>query len=135
LYSQDLEFSSIFASCQTKPLSGYCVVQGYLFKEGKLCIPQGSHKKLLAKETHEGGLMRHFGIEKTLSILKDKFFWPHMRWDVQRYYLKWIACLQPKPKLMPHGLYTSLLVACTPQKDINMQFVLGLRITQRDGQT
>jgi len=36
---------------------------------------------------------------------------------------------------MPHGLYTSLLVACTPQKDINMQFVLGLRITQRDGQT
>ena len=58
---------------------------GFLFKEGKVYIPQGSHRKLLAKKMHEGGLMGHVGVDKTLTMLKDKLFWPHMRKDVQRY--------------------------------------------------
>jgi len=49
MYSQDPEFSSIFAKCQTKPQGGYCVNQGYLFKEGKLCICLSSHRKILIK--------------------------------------------------------------------------------------
>jgi len=78
LYKQDLEFPSIFIKCQQKPQGGYYVSQGYLFKEGKLCIPLGSHRKLLVKESHEGGLMGHFGVENILCILREKFFWPHM---------------------------------------------------------
>jgi len=31
------------------------VKNGYLFKEGEVCIPQGSHRKLLMQETHGGG--------------------------------------------------------------------------------
>jgi len=50
----------------TKPQGGYYVSQGYLFKEGKLCIPLGSHRNLLVKETHEEGFVGHFGAEKTL---------------------------------------------------------------------
>jgi len=57
LCNQDPEFSSIFTKCQRKPQEGYYVNQGYLFKEGKLCIPLGSHRKLLVKESHEGALM------------------------------------------------------------------------------
>ena len=52
--------------------------EGYLFKEGKLFIPQGTHRKLLVKESHEEGLMGDFGVDKTLDLLKRKFFWPHM---------------------------------------------------------
>jgi len=114
LYSQDPKFSSIFTKCQQKPQRGYYVNQGYLFREGKLCIPLGSHRKLLVKESHEGGFMGHFGVEKTLSILREKFFWPHMRRDVQRYCYKCISCLQAKSRAMPHGLYTPLPVACAP---------------------
>ena len=71
LYSQDPEFSFVFAHCQQKSRGGYYVNQEYVFKEGKLCIPLGSHRKLLVKETHEGGLMGNFEVEKTLSMLKD----------------------------------------------------------------
>jgi len=39
--------------------------EGYLFKEGKICISQGSQRKLLVQETHKGGLMGHFWVEKT----------------------------------------------------------------------
>jgi len=31
--------------------------------------------------------MGHFGVDKTLELLKEKFFWPHMRRDVQRHCL------------------------------------------------
>ena len=83
LYSQDPEFSSIYTKSQHKPQGGYYVNQDYLFREGKLCIPHGSHRKLLVKESHEGGLMGHFGVEKTLSILREKIYWPHIRRDVK----------------------------------------------------
>jgi len=79
------------------------VSKGYLFREGKLCVPQGSYRKLLIKESHKGGLIGHFGVDKTLSILQEKFYWPHTRKEVQN---KCIACLQAKAKTMPHGLYT-----------------------------
>ncbi|KOM46871.1 hypothetical protein LR48_Vigan07g057500 [Vigna angularis] len=114
LYEQDDFFSSIFSNCQKKAQGGYYVSKGYLFKEGKLCVPQGSHRKLLIKESHEGGLMGHFEVDKTLNILQEKFYWPYMRKEVQRYCHKCIACLQAKAKTMPHGVYTPLPIASSP---------------------
>jgi len=131
MYNQDSEFSSTYAECMERPQGGFYVNEGYLFKEGKICIPQGSQRKLLVQETHEGGLMGHFGVEKTLGLLKEKFFWPHMRKDVQRHCNRCISCLQSKSKAMPHGLYTPLPVASAPWEDISMDFILGLPSTQR----
>ncbi|KAK1618241.1 hypothetical protein QYE76_023758 [Lolium multiflorum] len=37
------------------------------------------------EESHAGGLMGHFGREKTLLMLADHFYWPKMRWDVNRF--------------------------------------------------
>ncbi|KAK1681352.1 hypothetical protein QYE76_042200 [Lolium multiflorum] len=37
------------------------------------------------KESHAGGLMGHFGREKTLLMLADHFYWPNMRRDVDRF--------------------------------------------------
>jgi len=75
---------------------------------------------------HERGLVGHFGVDKTLSMLKDKLFWPHMRRDVQMHCYKCIICFQAKSKAMPHGLYTPLPAASTAWKEISMDFVLGL---------
>jgi len=38
--------------------------------------------------------MGHFGVDKTLGLLKEKFFWPHMTKDVQRHCNRCISCLQ-----------------------------------------
>jgi len=75
--------------------------------------------------------MAHIGVDKTLVLSKELFFWPHVRKDVQRHCNKCISCLQIKYKTMPHGLYTPLHVALTPWEDISMDFVLGLPRTQR----
>nr|KYP36202.1 Transposon Ty3-I Gag-Pol polyprotein [Cajanus cajan] len=131
LYSNDLEFNEFYTRCLAKPQGGFYISEGYLYKEGRICIPQGSIRKLLVKESHEGGLMGHFGVEKTLSFLKEKFFWPHMRRDVERFCSRCIACLQAKSKVMPHGSYSSLPVANSPWVDISIDFILGLPKTQR----
>nr|KYP50846.1 Transposon Ty3-I Gag-Pol polyprotein [Cajanus cajan] len=131
LYTNDLEFKENYTQCLAKPQGGFYISEGYLYKEGRICIPQGSIRKLLVQESHEGGLMGHFGVEKTLSFLKEKFFWPHMRRDVERFCSRCIACLQAKSKVMPHGTYTPLPVANSPWVDISMDFILGLPKTQR----
>ncbi|KAK1664506.1 hypothetical protein QYE76_052665 [Lolium multiflorum] len=56
------------------------------------------------KESHAGGLMGHFGREKTLLMLADHFYWPKMRRDVDRYVRRCITCNKSKSKLKPHGI-------------------------------
>jgi len=114
MYVQDFEFSSTYAECMERPQGGFYVNEWYLFKEGKNCIPQWSQRKFLVQETNKGGLMGHFRVEKTLGLLKENFFWPHMRKDVQSHCNRCISCLQSKSKIMPHGLYTLLPIALAP---------------------
>ncbi|XP_040943180.1 uncharacterized protein, partial [Gossypium hirsutum] len=99
---------------------------GYLFREGKLCIPQGSVREVLIEESHSGGLMGHFGVAKTLAMLNEHFFWPKMRRDVERFCNRCIACKRAKSRIKPHGLYKPLPIPETPWSDISMDFVLGL---------
>ena len=106
-----------------------CLKDIFLKKEN--FVYQGTQRKLFVKESHEGGLMGHFGVEKTLDLLKGKIFWPHMRRDVQRHCFICISCLKDKSKTIPHGLYTLLPIASAPWEDISMDFILGLLRTAR----
>jgi len=76
--------------------------------------------------------MGHLGVDKTLELLKGKFFWPPMRKDVQRHYHRYISCLKTKCKAMSHALYTPLPFASTPWEDISMDFILKLPRTTKD---
>ncbi|KAK1692303.1 hypothetical protein QYE76_009000 [Lolium multiflorum] len=41
-------------------------------------------KEIHKQESHDGGLMGHFGREKMVLMLADHFYWPKMRRDVDR---------------------------------------------------
>ena len=68
LYKEDHDFAPTFAECQHRAQGGFYVSEVYLFKEGKLCISQGTHRKLLVKEAYEGGLMGHFRAWETCVL-------------------------------------------------------------------
>jgi len=108
LYESDIDFSSKFFACEHATINGYFRHNGYLFKEKRLCVPKCSIRTLLLKEAHEGGLMGHFGVVKTLELLQEHFYWPHMKVDVQKLCEGCIVCKRAKSKVLPHGLYTLL---------------------------
>ncbi|KAH9704926.1 hypothetical protein KPL70_011665 [Citrus sinensis] len=78
------------------------------------------------KESHGGGLIGHFRVVKTLEVLQEHFYWPHMKRDVGRLYGKCVTCRQAKSKVKPYGLYTPLPIPNAPWIDVSMDFVLSL---------
>ena len=132
LYATDHDFAEPYRLCVIgKAWEKYHIHDGFLFRANKLCVPESSVRLLLLQESHSGGLMGHFGREKTLLMLADHFYWPKMRRDVYRFVMRCITCNKSKSKLKPHGLYTPLPAPTTPWEDISMDFVLGLPRTQR----
>jgi len=87
-----------------------------------------THKKNIF---HEGELIGQFGVDKTLELLKGKFFWPPMRKDVQRHYHRCISCLKTNSKEMSHELYALSPFANAPWEDISIDFILELPRTTK----
>ncbi|XP_040942305.1 uncharacterized protein [Gossypium hirsutum] len=130
LYNDDVDFGDIYKSCENKAVDKFYRFDGFLFREGKLCIPQSSIRKLLVIEAHGGGLMGHFGVAKTFSTLQEHFFWPGMRKEVEQICSHCITCKKAKSKINPHGLYKPLPIPDAPWVDLSMDFILGLPRTK-----
>ncbi|KAK0597462.1 hypothetical protein LWI29_025511 [Acer saccharum] len=100
LYATGHDFCEEYKSCEQSANGRYFRHDGLLFRENKLCVPNCSVRELLVRESHGGGLMGHFGIAKTLAILQEHFYWPHMKQDTKRICGQCITCKQAKSR---HG--------------------------------
>ena len=74
MYEKDADFGNIFVACESSAFDKFYKHDGFLFRENKLCIPNCSLRELLVLESHGGGLMGHFGVAKTLDMLREHFF-------------------------------------------------------------
>lgn len=131
LYATDPDFSEIYIHCSKGAFNKFYLVDGFLFRLNRLCIPQGSLREFLVHESHSGGLMGHFGVNKTLDMVMEHFFWPHMRKTVEKICASCITCKQAKSKVNPNGLYTPLPLSSSPWIDLSMDFILGLPRTKK----
>ncbi|KAH9716907.1 Endonuclease [Citrus sinensis] len=131
LYVNDPDFANVFNACEKVAFGKFYRHDGLLFRENKLCVPHSSLRELLVHEAHGGGLMGHFGIAKTLDVLKEHFFCSHMKHDVERICEKCITCKHAKSRVLPHGLYNPLPIPSESWVDISMDFVLALPRSKR----
>ena len=90
-----------------------------------------SFRELLIWEMHAGRLAGHFGRDKTIALVEDKFYWPSLKKDFARIVAQCRTCQLAKAKKQNTGLYTPLSVPHEPRKDVSMDFVLGLPRTAR----
>ncbi|KAF8080898.1 hypothetical protein N665_0917s0014 [Sinapis alba] len=125
-YGVDPDFGQTYEQCKKGSIGHYYRQNEFLFRDKRLCIPQGSMRELILREAHGGGLMGHFGVDKTFGVVAEHFFWPHLRRDVERFCAKCITCLKAKSRSHPHGLFIPLPIPNMPWVDISMDFVLGL---------
>ncbi|KAK1680853.1 hypothetical protein QYE76_041701 [Lolium multiflorum] len=131
LYPSDSFFGPIFSKCSVdRGFDDFYLHNGYLFKANKICIPESSLRKLLLQESHGGGLIGHFGREKTYAMLSTHYYWPRMYRDVERLCRRCTTCLQAKSTTNPYGVYMPLPIPYAPWSDISMDFVLGLPRTK-----
>jgi len=73
LYISDTFFAPIIEKLTSKrEVDSFFLDDGYLYRAGKLCIPQSLIRHLLLKEAHDG--RGHFGVAKTLQALREHFF-------------------------------------------------------------
>jgi hypothetical protein len=70
----------------------YMIQDGLLFRGNQLCIPKCSMRENLLKEKHSGGLVGHFGHDKTFSKLNGSYFWPGMRTYVKKFVGRYRIC-------------------------------------------
>ena len=59
---------------------------GFWFVDGRLFVPNVKHiRELLFRLAHDK--LGHFGVPKSLHVLRDSFYWPKMRRDLERAYI------------------------------------------------
>ena len=75
--------------------------------------------------------MGQFRVDKTLELLKGKFFWSSMRKDVQRHYPRCISYFKSNSKAMSHELYAPSPFTSAPWEDISIDFILELLRTTK----
>jgi len=75
LYENDSNFAEIYNACGHSASGKFYLMDGYLFKENRLCVLAISLRELLVRKAYAGGLMGHFGVAKTLDVLHEHFYW------------------------------------------------------------
>ena len=79
-------FAIPYAKCLTHTSwDRYYIKDGYLMRANKLCILESSLCLLLLQVSHGGGLMGHFGSDKTFSTLSKNYYMPKMFRDINRF--------------------------------------------------
>ncbi|XP_074315354.1 uncharacterized protein LOC141651548 [Silene latifolia] len=78
-YEHDPDFGETFEICKSRNHDEFIIPYGFLFKGNKLYVPKLPTRELLIREAHEGGLGGHFGVKKTVDILKEHFHWPQLQ--------------------------------------------------------
>ena len=92
----------------TIPFQQFSMHNRYLFRGARLCIPFSSPRDDIILESYTGGLAGHFGRDKTLALIRDQFYWPHMERDVNRIVERCRICHLAKTHGSNAGLYAPL---------------------------
>ncbi|GKE86588.1 RNA-directed DNA polymerase, partial [Tanacetum coccineum] len=112
LYAIDEDFGNIWMELETKQhRSEFILLDDYLFKGNRLCIPKSSLRIQLIKEVHAGGLSAHLGRDKTIASVKSQFYWPQLKMDVGAFMKRCVTCQEEKGKAQNTGLYCKVVLS------------------------
>jgi hypothetical protein len=102
MYAGDAEFGEAYEAPENpvlrdrSPWIEFLIQDGLLFKGNQLCIPDCSMRENLVREKHSGGLVGHFGHDKTFAKLSESYYWLGMHADVKRFFDRCKICQHTK---------------------------------------
>ncbi|KAK3561109.1 hypothetical protein QTP86_028317, partial [Hemibagrus guttatus] len=106
------------ANASTNTLPGCPPESQYIPRARRIALIHSAHTSLGTG---------HPGIHETLSLLKDRFWWPNMTADVRRYVQGCEGCAMSKdPRHLPSGKLLPLPVPSRPWSHIGVDFITDL---------
>lgn len=115
----------------SRNLSAFCLRNGILYKKnfsstGKsylLVVPEILRKEIL-QACHDEATSGHLGFTRTLTRIKEKYYWPRIAVEVKHYVRTCIDCQRRKvPPVKPAGLLHPVPVPETPFAQIGMDLL------------
>lgn len=119
-YVEDENFKEPYQSC--KAMTGryntdfcdFLIQDGFFFKGSLLRIPRGSVRENIIQEKHCGSMASHFGIDKTLDLVRRYYYWPKLPTDVRKFVETCQVYQRAKGHTSNAGLYTPLPIPSKP---------------------
>ena len=104
---------------------------GLLFYKNLLYVPDGSSRLQVLEHCHDAPMAGHFGIAKTMELVKRSFWWPHLQNFVEDYVRTCDTCCRAKiPRHHPYGLLQPLPPPSKPWQSISMDFITDLPLSK-----
>ncbi|XP_078528587.1 uncharacterized protein LOC144806003, partial [Lissotriton helveticus] len=97
---------------------------------GDRVIPNREHRLGLIKAAHEGLASAHAGVSATISLLKQRYWWPRLRIQTKKYVLECDICQRIKVSTVKRPAQTPLLILDKPFACVYLDHCGPL---QRDG--
>ena len=113
------------------PQRRYSFNDGVWYVDGKLLVPEDDAiKERVLQELHDAPTGGHFGVDKTLESVARRFWWKHMKQDVQLYCKTCPVCQRTKASnQLPAGLLQPLPTPSHPWEQMTMDLLLNLPTT------
>ena len=102
-----------------------------LFYKGLIYVPDGSSRLKVLQHCHDTYMAGHFGIQKTLELVRRAFWWPKLHSFVEEYVRTCDTCCRTKiPRHHPFGLLQPLPIPTKPWQSISLDFITDLPLSQ-----
>lgn len=79
------------------------------------------HKTTVLRQLHNE--MGHQGVERTTSLVRDRFFWPHMQREIEHYVTQSCTCLKQKKPCRETRAPLTSIVTTQPFELISIDFL------------
>ena len=111
-------------------LEQYRIVDGALYKRNLLWISDQFHTELMQK-VHDQFSFDHLDIKRTIDLIRRHYYWPNLGEIVRRYINNCHDCRRTKTsKDKINGLFVFLLISQQRWKDIRIDFITGLPLSE-----
>lgn len=86
----------------------------------QLVLPKSFHKLVLQQLHQEMG---HLGVERTLHLIRERFYWPHMQRDVEQHITKKCYCVKRGPTSLHKRAPLTNIVSTYPLEIVSIDFL------------